>query len=203
MQSEIGDLCLNCSNGLGQRRRWHPTPVLLPGKSHGRRSLRGCGPWGIKESDTTEWLHFHFHALEKEMATHSSVLAWRIPGTGEPGGLPSMRSHRVGHDWSDLVAAATAAMGLAILVISKLLWRRINIWISWWLYWLYGSFKCWLHKLFGSGAQLWKCGRSSTCFSDRWSNCCYRIKPIWLVKGRIRNQGGRMLLWVQIFLEKN
>ena len=45
---------------------------------------------------------FHFHALEKDMATHSSVLAWRIPGTGEPGGLPSMGSHRVGHDWSDL-----------------------------------------------------------------------------------------------------
>ena len=49
---------------------------------------------------------FHFHALEKEMATHSNVLAWRIPGTGEPGGLPSMGSHRVGHDWSDLAAAA-------------------------------------------------------------------------------------------------
>ena len=48
----------------------------------------------------------HLHALEKEMATHSSVLAWRIPGMGEPGGLPSMRSHRVGHDWSDLAAAA-------------------------------------------------------------------------------------------------
>ena len=48
---------------------------------------------------------FHFHALEKEMATHSSVLTWRIPGTGEPGGLLSMRSHRVGHDWSDLAAA--------------------------------------------------------------------------------------------------
>ena len=41
---------------------------------------------------------FHFHALEKEMATHSSVLAWRIPVTGEPGGLPSIGSHRVGHD---------------------------------------------------------------------------------------------------------
>ena len=41
---------------------------------------------------------FHFHALEKEMATHSGVLAWRIPGTAEPGGLPSMGSHRVGHD---------------------------------------------------------------------------------------------------------
>ena len=49
---------------------------------------------------------FHFHALEKEMATHSSVLAWRIPGTGEPGGLPSMGSHRVGHNSSDLAAAA-------------------------------------------------------------------------------------------------
>ena len=49
---------------------------------------------------------FHFHASEKEMATHSSVLAWRIPGTGEPGGLPSMGSHRVGHDWSNLAVAA-------------------------------------------------------------------------------------------------
>jgi len=51
----------------------------------------GCSPWGRKESDTTERLHFQ--ALEKEMATHSSVLAWRIPGTGEPGGLPSMGSY--------------------------------------------------------------------------------------------------------------
>ena len=49
------------------------------------------------------------HSLEKEMATHSSVLAWRIPGTGERGGLPSLGSHRVGHDWSDLAAAAAAA----------------------------------------------------------------------------------------------
>ena len=48
---------------------------------------------------------FHFHALEKEMTTHSSVLVRRIPGTGKPGGLPSMGSHRVGHDWSDLAAA--------------------------------------------------------------------------------------------------
>ena len=42
------------------RRQWHPTPVLLPGKSHGRRSLVGCSPWGLKESDPTEQLHFHF-----------------------------------------------------------------------------------------------------------------------------------------------
>ena len=85
---------------LSWRRQWHPTPVLLPGKSHGWRSLVGCSPWGslsqIRLSDFT--FTFHFHTLEKEMATHSSVLAWRFPGTGEPGGLPSMGSHRVGHD---------------------------------------------------------------------------------------------------------
>ena len=57
-------------------------------------------------SDVT--LFFHFHALEKEMAVHSSVLAWRIPGMGEPGGLTSMGSHRVGHDWTDLAAVAAA-----------------------------------------------------------------------------------------------
>ena len=48
---------------------------------------------------------FHFHALEREMATHSSILAWRIPGMGEPGGLPSLGSHRLRHNWSDLAAA--------------------------------------------------------------------------------------------------
>ena len=63
---------------------------------------------GVAKSQ--RWLHdftftFHFHALEKEMATHSSVLAWRIPGTGEPGGLLSMGSHRVGHNWSNLATA--------------------------------------------------------------------------------------------------
>ena len=82
------------------RRQWQPTPALLPGKSHGQRSLVGCSPWGREESDTTEdfTFTFHFHALEKEMATHSSVLAWRIPGTVDPGGLLSMGSHRVRHD---------------------------------------------------------------------------------------------------------
>ena len=178
------------------RRRWHPTPVLLPGKSHGQRSL---GPWGHEELDTTERLPFHFslscigegnanplqcsclenprdwgawwaavyavtqsrtrlkwlsssnanwseiyvenvficqlslrkntagnisrtwytlslsprgevkqwkNLVQAQVATHSSILAWRIPGMEEPGGLPSMGSHRVGHDWSDLAAAA-------------------------------------------------------------------------------------------------
>ena len=57
---------------------------------------------------------FHFHASEKEMASHSSVLVWRIPGMGEPGGLPSMGLHRVGHNWSDLAAAAAEAAGVSI-----------------------------------------------------------------------------------------
>ena len=87
------------------------TPVHLPGKSHGLRSLVGCSPWGSWKvghlvSDFT--FTFHFHALEKEMATHFSVLAWKIPGMGEPGGLPSVGSHRVRHNWSDLAGAAAA-----------------------------------------------------------------------------------------------
>ena len=99
---KLGNALLFCHLRL----RWHPTPVRLPGKSHGWRSLVGFSPWGLKESDMTERLHFHFHALEKEMAAQSSVLAWRIPGTAEPGGLPSVGLHRVGHDWSDLAAGA-------------------------------------------------------------------------------------------------
>ena len=62
---------------------------------------------------------FHFHALEKEMATHSSVLAWRIPGTGEPGGLLSMGSHRVG---SDLAAAAALQLQTKKIFISYYPW---------------------------------------------------------------------------------
>ena len=93
--------------------KWHPTPVLLPGKSHGQRSLVGYIVHGVAASRTglsDLTFTFHFHALEKEMATHSTILARRIPGTREPGGLPSLGSHRVGHDWSDLAAAAAAAV---------------------------------------------------------------------------------------------
>ena len=80
-------------------------------------NLMDGGAWwaavhGVAQSRT--WLSdfpftFHFHALEKGMATHSSVLAWRLPGMEEPSGLLSMGLHRVGHDWSDLAAAAAAA----------------------------------------------------------------------------------------------
>ena len=93
----------------------HPTPVLLPGKSHGRRSLEaavhGVAEGRTQLSDFT--FAFHFHTLEREMATHSSILALRIPGMGELGGLPSMGSHRVGHDWSDLVVVVVVLKGNA------------------------------------------------------------------------------------------
>ena len=61
-----------------------------------KAAVHGVAEGRIRLSDFT--FTFHFHALEKEMATHSSVLAWRTPGTGKPGGLPSMGLHRVGHD---------------------------------------------------------------------------------------------------------
>ena len=75
--------------------------------------MDGGAWWAAVHGVTTSWtwlsdftFTFHFHTMEKAMATHSSVLARRIPGMAEPGGLPSMGSHRVGHDWSDLAAAA-------------------------------------------------------------------------------------------------
>jgi len=100
-----------------RRRQWNPTPVLLPGKSHGWRSLVGCSPW---DRWSRTWLSdftftFHFHALEKETATHSSVLALRIPGMGEPSGLTSMGSHRVRHDWSDLQFTSDTSLYFSFL----------------------------------------------------------------------------------------
>ena len=83
---------------------------------------------GVAKSRT--WLRdftftFHFHALEKDMATHSSVLAWRIPGTGESGGLPSVGLHRVRHDWSELAAAARASK-----VMLKILQARLQQYVN-------------------------------------------------------------------------
>ena len=100
----------------------HQAPLSMGGEGNGTPLQYSClanpmdGAWwaavnGVAKSRI--WLSdftftFHFHALEKEMASHSSVLAWRIPGMGEPGGLPSLGSHRVGHNWSNLAAAAAA-----------------------------------------------------------------------------------------------
>ena len=92
-------------------------------------------------------LFFHFHALEKEMATHSSVLAWRIPGMGEPGGLPSMGLHRVRHNWIDLAVAEAA--------LDHWKSRRLTEKHPLLLYWLCQS--------------LWLCGSQQTGkFLKRW-----------------------------------
>ena len=103
-------------------RQWNPTPVLLPGKSHGWRNLVGCSPWGRWESDTTERLHFHFSlsCIAEGNGNHSSVLAWRIPGTEEPSGLSSMGSRRDGHDWSDFAAAACRHIFYFLLLLHNL-----------------------------------------------------------------------------------
>ena len=92
---------------------------IFEGNSCLENPMDGGAWWAAVHEVTQSWtglsdftFTFHFHVLEKEMATHSSVLAWRIPGTGEPGGLPSMGSHRVGHDGSDLAAAAAAGLPL-------------------------------------------------------------------------------------------
>ena len=88
-----------------------PHASTLPGKSHGRKSLVGCSPWGCEELDTTERLHFHFSlsCIGEGNGSPLQCLASRIPGMGEPGGLTFMVSHRVRHDWSNLAAAAAAA----------------------------------------------------------------------------------------------
>ena len=93
------------------RRQWHPTPVLLPGKSHGWRSLVGCGPWGHWGSDTTEPLHFHF-SLSCTGEGNGNPLQCSCLENPRDGGVwwvAIYGSHRVGHDWSDLAAAAAVA----------------------------------------------------------------------------------------------
>ena len=99
-------LCIGEGNGTPLHYSCLENPI---GGGAWKAAVHGVAEGRTRLSDFT--FTFHFHALEKELATHSSVLAWRIPGTGEPGGLPSMGSHRVGHDWSDLAAAAAAAVG--------------------------------------------------------------------------------------------
>ena len=92
---------------IAWRRKWQPTPVFLPRKSHGQRRLAGYSPWRCKRvRDGLVTKQPWTLGLEKEMATHSSILAWRTLWMEEPGGLLSMVLHRVGHDWSDLAAAA-------------------------------------------------------------------------------------------------
>ena len=91
---------LQQSSQVRQRRQWHPTPVLLPGESHGRRSLVGCSPWDCEESDTTEQVHFHFSlsCIGEGNGNPLQCSCLENPRTEKPSRLPSLGSHRVGHD---------------------------------------------------------------------------------------------------------
>ena len=98
---------------INWNKQWQPTPVILPGESHGQRGLVSL-VHGVAESQTRLndlTFTFHFHSLEKEMATHSSILAWRIPGTEEPGGLRSLGSQTVGHNRVTNTTATTKIIG--------------------------------------------------------------------------------------------
>ena len=113
-------ICLQCG-----RPRFDPWVGKIPWRENGNplqysclgNPMDGGARWatvhGVAKSQRWQsdfTLNFHFHALEKEMATHSSILAWRIPRMAEPGGLPSMGSHRVGHDWSNLVVVVVESI---------------------------------------------------------------------------------------------
>ena len=116
----LGSKCVAFSASV-VRRQWHPTPVLLPGESHGRRSLVGFSPWGREESDTTERLHFYFSlsCIGEGNGNPLQCSCLENLGTAEPGGLPSMKSDRVGHNWSDLAAAVRIEQWA---LISRLPW---------------------------------------------------------------------------------
>ena len=112
------------------RRKWQPTPVFLPGESQGGgawwAAVHGVAKSRTWLSDFTFMFTFHVHALKKEMATHSSVLAWRLPGTG---------SYRVRHDWSDSSGSSICDMGL--LILSP--WNFLMGYWSWYSGWAFYS----------------------------------------------------------------
>ena len=112
-----------CPRGQHRRRQWHPTPVQLPGKSHGRRSLVDSSPWGLSESGTTERLHFHcsLSCIGEGNGNPPHCSCLENSKDRGPSGLLSMGSHRIGHDWSDLAAAAAAAAAATSLFLNLLI----------------------------------------------------------------------------------
>ena len=103
-----------------RRRQWHPTPALLPRKSHGRRSLEGCSPWGRWGLDMTEQLDFHFSlsCIGEGNGNPLQCSCLENPRNGGAWGLPYMGSHRVGHNWSDLAVGSIYCMLVAQLCLT-------------------------------------------------------------------------------------
>ena len=106
--------------GVRQRRQWHSSPLLLPGISHGRRSLVGCGPWGHEEPDTTERLHFHFS------------LSCIGEGNGNPLQCSCLENPRDGGAWWASVYGVTQSRTRLKWLSSSSSSNSMGIWISYW-----------------------------------------------------------------------
>ena len=151
-------------------------------------AVHGVSKSWTRLSDLT--FTFHFHALEKEMATHSSVLAWRIPGTGKPVGLPSVGSHRVGHDWSDSAAAAAAQQYYRVKLSCSS--NPCSLWVYYYFRQHTSTLPTLLHLYsIPCGSVLicsfHRCGSQGT---EKLSNL---LKAAWAARGRAR-------LWALVFL---
>ena len=139
------------------------------------------------------------YRLEKEMATHSSFLAWRIPGTAEPAGLPSMGSHRVGHDWSDLAAAAVQ-VGEGKMTPSRTMQGPTHVWLNTYQFCLCGSLpSTWFLILivgFLEGQSL-QSGEDGDVHSLKWSRPEFMINKHRPPKGSVIIQ---MSKWGDLWL---
>ena len=143
---------------------------------------------------------FHFHALEKEMATHSGVLAWRIPGTGETGGLPSMGWHRVGHDWSNLAAAASRTR----VRVDNIYWVSMENLASCWhltyTIWFNGALNNRMEKAGDANSWDWFNSPWSglswfspvPLFVTLWTVACQTPMSMWSLQARILEWVGKL-----------
>ena len=112
-----------CFIGLSRQRQWHPTPVLLPGKSRGRRSLVGCSPWGRWELDTTQWLHFHFSlsCIGEGDGNPLQCSCLENPMDGGAWWATVHGSQRVGHNW-----ATSLSLSLSLPLATELTAHQHN-----------------------------------------------------------------------------
>ena len=124
---------LRLSSLHARRRRWHPTPVLLPGKSHGRRSLVGCSPWGREEWDTTEWLHFHFSlsCIGEGNGNPLQCSCLENPRDGGAWWAAVYGLHRFGHDWSSSSTSSLHAVNHWLLVTLWFSFSYLQKWGLW------------------------------------------------------------------------
>ena len=127
---------IECQYALWRRRQWHPTPVHLPGKSHGRRSLVGCSPWGCWESDTTERLHFHF-SLSCIGEGNGIPLQCSCLENPRDGGAWWAAVYGVAQSWTRLKRLSSSSSILSFIHLTRLLWeggpefhQARSLWIS-------------------------------------------------------------------------